>query len=324
MIDRYIYGVIKDLPKNQREEISKEIRVLIEDILEGMDDSIPQEEQIDRALRELGDPKEFANRYRGKERYLIGPKYFDRYVFVLKIVALSVFIGISIASGLGTIFSIDSLVEAISNYMATVFSAVLYGAAWVTGIFALLEYYEVSLDDKDKLWEPAQLPLLPEKKAVISKSESIFSIILITIMLSIFFFVPEKIGIYYDVGDGWGFIRLFDMGIYSAYKLVIFIVFTLNISIELFKIIKGRWTLKTAMITTALNFSSAALSIYFIYSPIWEKGMIKEIEKYAPLSFERILLVVSAIILMVTLMESLWALYKGAKYGKEDGNSIKK
>ncbi len=50
-------------------------------------------------LTDLGDPKKFANQYRDKERYLIGPKYFEKYVMVMKIVMLSIFIGLSLVHG---------------------------------------------------------------------------------------------------------------------------------------------------------------------------------------------------------------------------------
>lgn len=318
MIDRYIYAVTRELPKNQREEISREIRGLIEDMMEQGEASLSREEKVTRALEELGDPKVFAHRYLAKERYLIGPSYFDKYLLVLKIVALSIFIGISIAWGLASIFSIESLVKALSNYLSSLFSALLYGAAWVTGIFALLEYYEVSLDkeNRQKEWEPSQLPLLPEKKATISRGESIFSIIFMTIFLSVFFFAPEKIGIYYKVGAEWDFIRLFTSQGLASFRIIIFIVFALNILIELIKIIKGRWTLKIAIATSILGFLSSALFIFFIHRDIWEKDMVEKFEKYLPLSFEKVLYLVSLVILIVVMAESLSALYKAIRYGR--------
>lgn len=104
MIDRYIYAVTKELPKKSRDDTADQLRVLINDKVDQVDDSLTEEEKMDRVLRELGEPKKLANTYRGRERYLIGPKYYDKYLGVVKGVVLSIFIGLSIATGLSVLF----------------------------------------------------------------------------------------------------------------------------------------------------------------------------------------------------------------------------
>ena len=289
-------------------------------MMDGMDNTFSEEEKIDKVLRELGNPKELANRYREKERYLIGPNYFDKYIFVMKIVVLSIFVGISIASGLGVVFSIESIAEMIGSYISTLFSAILQGAAWVTGIFALLEYNEISVDTgmEQGIWEPSQLPMLPEKKALISRGESVFSIIIITIFLQLFFFLPEIIGIYFKVGSELSFIQLFNLDEITVFKVIVFVIFTINILIELIKIIKGRWTIKVAIITSVLSVISAALFIYTISNMnILNSDIVQKIEQYTPISFEKMILLTIAVIIIVTIGESISSLYKGIKYGGE-------
>lgn len=320
VINRYIYAVTRELPEKSRKEIGSELKALIDDMMDGMDNTFSEEEKIDKALRELGNPRELANRYREKERYLIGPNYFDKYLFVMKIVVLSIFIGISIISGLGVIFSIESIAEMIGGYISTLFSATLQGAAWVTGIFALLEYNEISVETgmEQGIWEPSQLPILPEKKALISRGESVFSIIITTIFLQLFFFSPEIIGIYFKVGSELSFIQLFNLDEITVFKVIVFVIFTINILIELIKIIKGRWTIKVAIITTVLSVISAELFIYTISNMnIWNSDIVQKIEQYMPISFERMILLTIAVIIIVTIGESVSALYKGIKYGGE-------
>lgn len=111
MIDRYIYAVTKELPKKLKNEIGSELKTLIVDMMDGMDHAFSEEEKSHKVVEELGNPKELANRYRGKKRYLIGPNYFEKYLFIMKIVVLSIFIGISVASGLGVVFPIVSITE---------------------------------------------------------------------------------------------------------------------------------------------------------------------------------------------------------------------
>ena len=320
MIDRYIYAVTKELPEKFRGEIGREIKSIIDDMVEGMDNVLSDEEKIDKVLRELGNPKEFANRYRGKERYLIGPNYFDKYIFVMKIVVLSIFVGISIASGLGVIFSIESISEMIGGYISTLFSAVLQGAAWVTGIFAFLEYKDISVDTgiKEEVWVPSMLPEIPKKKAIISRGESIFAIIITTVMLPLFFFIPERIGIYYKQGSELNFIALFNLEGLNSIKVIIAVVFTINILVELIKILYGRWTSKIAIITTVLNIISATLFISVIYNmDIWNSAIGQKLEQYTSISFERLVLLTAVVVIIITIIESASALYIGFKYGRD-------
>lgn len=132
MIDRHIYAVTRKLPEKSREEIANEIRELILDMIEDIEDTVSEEEKIEKVLKILGDPEKLASQYRGKERYLIGPNYIDKYIFVMKIVSLSIFIGISIALGIGGVFSAGGIIDFIGSYIDALISSLLQGAAWVT------------------------------------------------------------------------------------------------------------------------------------------------------------------------------------------------
>ena len=323
MIDRYIYAVTKELPKKLKNEIASELKTLMVDMMDGMDHALSEEEKNHKVVEELGNPKELANHYRGRERYLIGPNYFDKYFFIMKIVVLSIFIGISVASGLGVVFSIGTITEMMGGYISTLFSATLQGAAWVTGIFVLLEYNEIYIETgmEEEVWEPSQLPELPEKKALISRAESVFAIMIATIALTLFSFLPEIIGIYYKVAGELNFIPLFNIDGLYPFKVIIFMVFTTNILIELIKIIKGRWTMKIAIIITVLNVISAVLFINVIYNMnIWNREIMQKLEQYIQIPFERLILLTTAVIIIITALESVSALYKGIRYKYSTGS----
>ncbi|WP_027107863.1 HAAS signaling domain-containing protein [Lacticigenium naphthae] len=320
MIIKYIHAVTRELPKKSRKETASELKVLIDDRMADMDPDLSEEEKSEKVLRELGDPRELANSYRGKERYLIGPKYFYKYLFVMKIVVLFVFIGVSIASGLGVLFSTENIADVIGGYLLTLFSAILQGAAWVTGVFALLEYYGLSIETgmEDEKWDPSQLPVAPEEKAHISRGESVFSIIMSTIFLLLFFNFLEMIGIYYKIDGQFNVIPLFNTGEIASFKVIIFLVFIMNILIELIKIIRGRWTKKVASIVSVLNIVSATLTITIINNmTIWNDEFVQDFEEYMPISFERMILFITVVIIIITLGESVSALYKGIRYGEE-------
>lgn len=321
MIERYIYAVTRELPEQYRAEIADELEALINDLLTGMDMDVPEERKVETVLRELGNPKELANRYRGKERYLIGPKLFEQYLFVLKIVVLSVFVGISVATGISVMFSGDNAGELVLTYVGSLFSAVLQGAAWVTGIFALLEYKDVSLDSdgENEQWDPRTLPEIPARKALIPRGESVFAIIATTVFLPLFFFFADKIGIYYKVGNDIEFLPVFMDHSLAALKVTILVVFVLNILSEVIKLVKGRWTLRVALATTALDVISASWLVLFLNrKDIWQGEFVSKFEQYSPLAFGRVILLITSVIIIVTVLEAGAALYKGLKYGRRE------
>ncbi len=321
MIERYIYAVTRELPEQYRAEIADELEALINDLLTGMDMDVPEERKVEAVLRELGNPKELANRYRGKERYLIGPKLFEQYLFVLKIVVLSVFVGISVATGISVMFSGDNAGELVLTYVGSLFSAVLQGAAWVTGIFALLEYKDVSLDSdgENEQWDPRTLPEIPARKALIPRGESVFAIIATTVFLPLFFFFADKIGIYYKVGNDIEFLPVFMDHSLAALKVTILVVFVLNILSEVIKLVKDRWTLRVALATTALDVISASWLVLFLNrKDIWQGEFVSKFEQYSPLAFGRVILLITSVIIIVTVLEAGAALYKGLKYGRRE------
>lgn len=321
MIERYIYAVTRELPEQYRAEIADELEALINDLLTGMDMDVPEERKVEAVLRELGNPKELANRYRGKERYLIGPKLFEQYLFVLKIVVLSVFVGISVATGISVMFSGDNAGELVLTYVGSLFSAVLQGAAWVTGIFALLEYKDVSLDSdgENEQWDPRTLPEIPARKTLIPRGESVFAIIATTVFLPLFFFFADKIGIYYKVGNDIEFLPVFMDHSLAALKVTILVVFVLNILSEVIKLVKGRWTLRVALATTALDVISASWLVLFLNrKDIWQGEFVSKFEQYSPLAFGRVILLITSVIIIVTVLEAGAALYKGLKYGRRE------
>ena len=59
IIDRYIYDVVRRLPPNQRQDIERELRSLIEDMLE----SGPENRNVEDVLKELGNPLDLARQY---------------------------------------------------------------------------------------------------------------------------------------------------------------------------------------------------------------------------------------------------------------------
>jgi hypothetical protein len=98
LIDRYVYAVTKNLPPKQRTDIEKELRTLIDDMVEECGEPGTYEGKVKNVLTGLGSPEKLADNYRDSKRYLIGPNYIDQYFMILKIVFAAVLIGVTVAN----------------------------------------------------------------------------------------------------------------------------------------------------------------------------------------------------------------------------------
>lgn len=315
IIKRYVYAVTKQLPEKERAEVEKELELLIYDMMEEYPDDIEEMERATAVIKKLGNPDDVASKYRFKERYLIGPKYFNKYVFVLKVVSLSVFLGITIATFFGGVVGKESISKTVINYIPSIFIALLQGAAWVTVIFALFEYKSVDLGKEDK-WSIKELPALPNKKALISRGESIFSIIFSTIFFSVLYFAPQLISIYYKSEGEMVKIPIFAYEQLDKYKLIIILIFLVTILQETLKIIWGRWTTRRAIIFSFTSVGASVLTaLFFTNMTIWNSDIADAILKYTGFNISIISNIIILVVIVVAIIEITTSLYKGIKYG---------
>jgi hypothetical protein len=327
IIDRYVFAVTRNLPQKQREDIEKELRTLIEDMMNEHDNLESDEKKAEKVLLELGNPNILAEKYSDHKRYLIGPQNFDNYILVVKIVLGSILLAVSIGYVLQLIFSAGeiNIVKIITNYLGILMDGALQGLAWVTGIFAILEYRGVKTD-KENLeggtWRISDLPEIPENKAVISKSESVVSIIFSTIFIIIVYFAPQYFGIYIaDKNSGYTVIPFFNIEVLSGYKILIFAVFLTILIKEVLKVIAGRWTLKLSLSIAALNIVGLLIMIIiFLSSGIFNNSFPAEFLKSTNLNFDPTAVWIAIrkwfLVFFIggSIIDTLIVLYKGARY----------
>ncbi|NLO46675.1 MAG: hypothetical protein GX107_09345, partial [Clostridiales bacterium] len=80
LIDRYIEEVTDQLPEKERAEVALALETRIQAQLP----SPSCQADILILLESLGDPNQLADSYRTDQRYLIGPRYYLQYLFVLR------------------------------------------------------------------------------------------------------------------------------------------------------------------------------------------------------------------------------------------------
>jgi len=207
-MERYIYQVVSRLPREQREEVGMELRELIGDMMEN-------EGSIEEVLTQLGDPAEFARKYRDDSCYLIGPEYYDAYLWFMRLVLICTLIS-SVAASLlegirqdyttmeGNYISavVNLLASGFANGIANAIISCIGAFGGVTIIFAVMERQKVKLDWKnrkkwsvdslgEKRWNPKELTAIPDKKAMISRSDSIVGVIFAVIFGILLIVSPE-------------------------------------------------------------------------------------------------------------------------------------
>ena len=325
LIDRYIYAVTKRLPEKQREDIEKELRGLIDDMLAERGPN-PTEQDVEAVLRELGDPARFADQYRGKNRYLISPEYFDKYLTVLKIALAGVALGMTVATVVQyAVTPPDNIAGVFGDIVGSIFMALVQAFAWVTLIFALIDYHSADhVHEKSvkREFDPKNLPEVPVREARIKRSGPIVSMIFCVFFVIILNFSPQLFSIYLN---GIPLTPVFDLDVLRGYLLFIDISFAAIFIREVLKLIYGRYCIPFAVGNTILSGVSIIVTISFFSNPnIWNKSFISEISGSGnirlPAGFDAVnpMITVSRIFVAVCifafLLETITTIVKTVRY----------
>lgn len=325
LTERYLYAVTKRLPKEQRGDIEKELRGLIEDMLSEKTATEPAKKDVEAVLLELGKPAELASKYRGSKNYLIGPDYFSMYMMVLKIVLAAVAGGLTIALIVEFItLDREHILRDFGNYFSGLISALFQAFGWVTVIFAVMQKYNAKIDEDNKQWNPSELPEVPAKKARIPKSEPIAGIIFTMLVLLLFNAAPGILGIYTSLPNGT-FIPFFSMDVFRSLLPLINVVFGISILKEIFKLVIEKYNLKLAAAVTVANIIAGILVVYIFFPPdIWNAGFIYQLQSAEgftmPVDFDlvyhwsRVPLYFVSISLFGYAVETLTTIVKSVKY----------
>ncbi len=329
-IDRYVYAVTKNLPKTQREDIDKEIRAMIDDMVEQNNDENTYEAKVKNVLLELGDPETLADNYRDSKKYLIGPKFYNRYIEILKIVLVVVLCVSAFVLAISIAFGEGSVSDRISDYFSVLFSMLFQGFLWTTIAFVIVERNDMNSNKKmgKEEWNPGRLPAVPEKKAVISPLGPIISIIVSTGIITLIISMPEVFAAYFTGENGMTVIPLFNLNTIKDFTVLFGLLYLFGILKEVLKLILKRWSLKLSIPFSILSIISLVLVlIIFTSSSIWNPDFAGQLFQQASLAIdtdtinlnallEKVKTVFIIVLIVAYLIEIAEAMYKGVRYDK--------
>ncbi|MCM3109817.1 hypothetical protein [Lederbergia lenta] len=278
LIEVYIQEVTGRLPEKNREDIALELRSIIEDMLP--DDY--NEEDVNVILEKLGNPAALASGYRDQPMHLIGPRYFDVYASLLKMI-LPIAATISLISVIAEYFIgypaeetvINVFLDIIGFGIWKIIEVGIHTFFWLTLVFAIIERTDKGKDQQPlstslKKWTPEDLkniPYIPKKKAI-TKLEVFGYLMWTAIWATLYFYANHLVGIYEGGGDGLEFvIPALNQDVLLHYWPIVLIIIAIEIGLSLYKLIKRQWTKKMAIFTTALELIATVVFIVIFSNP---------------------------------------------------------
>lgn len=278
LIEVYIQEVTRRLPEKSREDIALELRSTIEDMLpDGY-----SEEDVKSVLHKLGNPAALASGYRDQPMHLIGPRYFDVYVSLLKMVlpiaTIVTFISVIVEyiSGFSGETAIMNIVlDIIGIGIWRMIEVIIQTFFWLTVTFAIIERVD---KDKDKQplsraltkWTPEDLKsviLIPKKRAI-SKLEVFFGLMWTAIWATLFFYANHLIGIYEGGEKGLTFIApAFNQDVLLSYWPIVACLIVFEVALTIYKLIKGEWTKKLALVNAIHELVATVIFSIILLTP---------------------------------------------------------
>ena len=281
LIERYIYAATKRLPGKNREDVSMELRGLIDDMLsERCGGETPTEKDIRVVLTELGTPMEVYSRYdEDADKCLIGQPYYSTYKFVIKIVLASVVFGMTIVSVIQTVLEPTVWYEMISEWIGNLSGSLVSAFAFVTILFAFFQDKGVRLDSSSNLDD---LPSVPKKKQEISKLDAVIGIVIDILFVILFLAAPYLLG---AVNTETGaIVPIFNVDVIRAHWYIIVLFALFGIVRETVKLLEGRYNNKVMLTTIAANVLSAGTAVWWLsdanlFNPAFTNVIVQHVEE---------------------------------------------
>ena len=284
LMQRYIYQVTRRLAKDQREETARELEELITDMAE--------QKGMEEALKELGDPAAFAQKYREEPGWVIGPEYAEDYRWLLKIVLAAVALSVVVSGVVQGALQRDGagiLTEAVSSAVTGALSAV--GA--VTVLFMILERRKIRVDFRKEFrmaegngaerrkWVPMLLPPVPDSKAEIKRSDEAVNLIFEALLAGLMIFAPWLFGAYaFENGTFIRTIPIFNLERWNIILPVLLISLAAGFSDDVVRLVCGCYC-RTVLIVCLVSGAVQAVFAWILLKglPFFNPSFVQELRQ---------------------------------------------
>jgi hypothetical protein len=258
LIDRYIHQVGRRLPRRQRADVEAELSSLFQDTIDDRYQGEPSQDEIVTLLKEFGSPDQVAASYRPSAQYLIGPELYPTFKIVIGAVLLALTIGLTVAYVLGGLFGpseTSDIVEQILRALGGYIQAVLSALGSVVLVFAILQRFEVNLEEREVEWDPLDLPDVKDYD-VVGRGETVAGIafgVVFLILLNVF---SDRIGLVITLGQEPLLSEIVQDNLVWLNLAVL-----LGLGLNVILLWQGRWHLVTRLANVVIDL----LWLYIIY-----------------------------------------------------------
>ncbi len=326
LVERYIYAVVKHLPKKSRIEVTNELRANIEDMLPPS----ASKAEVKEILIQLGKPEEMAKAYHNDHQYLIGPAYYYSFLTTVKLVVMIVAgiaaVGKIIAIILTTdgAFTPATIFINLFEIIGAVVSSGFISAAIVATVYMIIEkivHYEAQQGKKqDPVWNPDLLPKVPAQQ--IPKHEPIVSIVFTLIFAFFILFTPRLTDLYSTAEP---IPTIFNADRYHIYLPFLLLYIAFYLAFNVIKLVKGAWDNQLAIVNTIQNlFFSVLATIILLDQSLVDTSFLQYLADLLNISlqtmengFRTSQIITILVILIITMIDSIMGFVRARRSDRE-------
>lgn len=283
MIERYIYQVVKRLPKSDRQEIEKELHSLILDMLEERGErSDPSQTDVEEVLLELGPPEKLVYKYMQEHKSVLSPPFDDLFSRLMQFILIPGFIVLVVMFVLNMMLDPTKIIDHFVHFLISILTTLPMIIGWLMIVLFISFYFSqreaLEESDYDK-WNPNKLPYAPRSKQKVNQTEAITSIVFYTFFLMIIIFSHDYLGIWLFKRDKFtGIVPFFNEQVYAIPLLTIGLIFSFGILKEGLKLFYEQWTKIIASFTVIGNLISIGLVIFVVVKGyLWNSNFMNSL-----------------------------------------------
>lgn len=313
LVEKYLVVVKRNLFLSGKDEIIDDLR---DNILEQLDGDY-SENNVKKVLEQLGNPALLAIKYSNSDNYLIGPRIYDLYLYIMKIsLQVSTLVFVIFRIVIAIIDSMSSNINIVSFVLATVgtyIGTILNVFIWVTIVFVVLERVLKFEKVNETLmsvtkWDIEKLDVVQMDKGL-KKSNIIATIIFTPIAL---FLVIAFSDFTIVINEESYFIL--NQSIINQTIVLFGISALLNICVQVMLLIKNRWTRSIIV----FDLFSQLFGLYISYYLIVDKKLFNFLEFYAIFEFSEVIYSWIAIgVIVIAVITVLMSIYKFIKVNND-------
>lgn len=222
--------------------------------------------------------------------HLIGPRYFDVYTTLLKmiipiaaVIALITMVAENFVGYDGEQAILNVILNVIGKGIGGIIEVGLHVFFWLTVVFAILERTDKDkgtqpLTTSLKKWTPDDLKntsYVPKKKSI-SKFEVFGGLMWTAIWATLYFYANHLVGVYHGTESGLKFVApTFNQDVLLQYWPIVVMMIVFEIGISLYKLVQGQWTKKLAIGNAILQIVGTIVFIVIVVNPhLFNEGFI--------------------------------------------------